>query len=112
VDEQATEVAWFENATWERHLLATNVPRPLNAACCDINGDGFPKLSWPIGSSPAPSRASATSSCSPTRDVRQPWAGRGIDRVPRRTGSLDGPGGKREEGAAIGADGWEAVPAR
>ena len=32
VDERATEVAWFENPSWERHVLATNVPRPLNAA--------------------------------------------------------------------------------
>jgi hypothetical protein len=44
VDEQATEVAWFENPTWERHVLATDVPRPLNAACCDINGDGIPEV--------------------------------------------------------------------
>src|SRR5258708_35017552 len=43
VDERATEVAWFENPTWERHVLATNVPRPLNAACCDIDGDGSPE---------------------------------------------------------------------
>jgi hypothetical protein len=36
VDEQATELAWFENPTRERHVLATDVPRPLNAACWDI----------------------------------------------------------------------------
>src|SRR6266436_795407 len=40
VDERATEVAWFENPTWERHVLATNVPRPLNAACCDLDSEG------------------------------------------------------------------------
>src|ERR1043166_1333852 len=42
IDERATEVAWFENPTWERHILVTNVPRPLNAACFDIDGDGIP----------------------------------------------------------------------
>src|SRR6266404_5823142 len=40
IDERATEVAWFENPAWEKHLLVTNVPRPLNATCWDIDGDG------------------------------------------------------------------------
>src|SRR5258707_83931 len=44
IDERATEVAWFENPTWERHVLATNVPRPLNAACYDIDRDGIPEI--------------------------------------------------------------------
>src|SRR5215510_4970048 len=44
IDERATEVAWFENPTWERHVLATNVPRPLNAACHDRGGDGIPEI--------------------------------------------------------------------
>src|SRR5690349_15475398 len=26
VDERADEVAWFENPTWERHVLARDVP--------------------------------------------------------------------------------------
>ena len=44
IDERATELAWFENPTWERHVLATDVPRPLNAACHDIDGDGVPEV--------------------------------------------------------------------
>src|ERR1051326_2779256 len=44
VDERATDVAWFENPKWERHVLASDVPRPLNAACYDINGDGIPEV--------------------------------------------------------------------
>ena len=44
VDERADEVAWFENPTWERHVLARNVPRPLNATCYDIDGDGIPEV--------------------------------------------------------------------
>lgn len=44
VDERATELAWFENPTWARHVLATNVPRPLNVACCDLDGDGVPEV--------------------------------------------------------------------
>src|SRR4051812_36010791 len=44
IDERATEVAWLENPTWERHVLVTNVPRPLNAACYDIDHDGIPEV--------------------------------------------------------------------
>ncbi len=44
VDERGTELAWFENPTWARHVLATDVPRPLNAACWDIDGDGIPEV--------------------------------------------------------------------
>src|SRR5262252_6078006 len=44
IDERATEVAWFENPSWERHVLATNVPRPLNATCYNIDGDGIPEV--------------------------------------------------------------------
>ena len=44
IDEQSTEVAWFENPSWERRVLATDVPRPLNAACWDTDGDGIPEV--------------------------------------------------------------------
>ena len=44
IDERATELAWFENPSWERHVLAIDVPRQLNAACCDIDGDGCPEV--------------------------------------------------------------------
>ena len=44
VDEQATELAWYEHPTWQRHVLATGVPRPLNADGWDIEGDGCPEL--------------------------------------------------------------------
>ena len=83
VDERATEVAWFENPTWERHVLATNVPRPLNAACCDIDGDGVPEvvLAYRFETSPEQSVGNVVL-LAHGKDVRQPWAAREIDRVP------------------------------
>ena len=46
VDEAATELAWYENQhpAWNRHVLAVNVPRPLNADCWDVDGDGIPEV--------------------------------------------------------------------
>ncbi len=83
VDERATEVAWFENPTWERHVLATNVPRPLNAACCDIDGDGVPEvvLAYRFETSPEQSVGNVVL-LTHGKDVRQPWTAREIDRVP------------------------------
>ena len=83
IDERATEVAWFENPTWERHVLATNVPRPLNAACCDIDGDGVPEvvLAYRFETSPEQSVGNVVL-LTHGKDVRQPWTAREIDRVP------------------------------
>jgi len=83
IDERASEVAWFENPTWERHFLATDVPRPLNAACCDIDGDGIPEivLAYRFETSPEKSVGNVVV-LTHGKDVRQPWTSKEIDRVP------------------------------
>jgi hypothetical protein len=83
IDERATEVAWFENPTWERHVLATNVPRPLNATCCDLDGDGIPEvvLAYRFETSPEKSVGNVVL-LTHGKDVRQPWTTHDIDRVP------------------------------
>lgn len=83
IDERGTEVAWFENPSWERHVLATNVPRPLNAAGCDIDGDGIPELvlAYRFETSPEKSVGNVVL-LTHGKDVRQPWTAREIDRVP------------------------------
>ena len=83
IDERGTELAWFENPTWERHVLATNVPRPLNAACWDIDGDGIPEivLAYRFETSPEKSVGNLVV-LSHGADVRQLWSAHEIDRVP------------------------------
>ena len=83
IDERATEVAWFENPTWERHVLVTNVPRPLNATCWDIDGDGIPEivLAYHFETSPEKSVGNVVV-LTHGKDVRQEWTPREIDRVP------------------------------
>ena len=83
IDEAGTELAWFENPTWDRHVLATDVPRPLNAACHDIDSDGIPEvvLAYRFESRPEESVGNVVLLKSGP-DVRQPWIPREIDRVP------------------------------
>src|SRR6266705_360079 len=44
VDERATELAWYENPTWERHVLIKDVPRTINLDVYDYDGDGIPEI--------------------------------------------------------------------
>ena len=37
VDERATDLAWYENPTWERHVLIDNVPRTINLDLYDYD---------------------------------------------------------------------------
>lgn len=83
VDERATELAWFENPNWERHVMAVDVPRQLNADSCDIDGNGIPEvvLAYRFESRPEQSVGNVVLLTS-GGDVRQPWTAREIDRVP------------------------------
>lgn len=38
------ELVWFENPTWQRHVIAGGFNRMINAAPIDANGDGIPEL--------------------------------------------------------------------
>ncbi|MCC6231090.1 MAG: VCBS repeat-containing protein [Verrucomicrobiales bacterium] len=83
IDEQSTELAWLENPSWTRHVLATDVPRPLNAACWDVDGDGIPEVALAYRFEPRPSQSIGNLVLlTHGADVRQPWTSREIDRVP------------------------------
>ncbi len=83
IDEQANEVAWFENPTWDRHVLATNVPRPLNAACWDIDGDGIPEVVLAYRFETRPDQSIGNVALlTHGRNVRKPWNAKELDRVP------------------------------
>src|SRR5512140_1909443 len=83
IDERATEVAWYENPKWERHVLAAGVPRPINADCLDIDGDGIPEVALAYGFETSPEKSAGNLVLLKSGpDVRAPWNAREIDRVP------------------------------
>jgi hypothetical protein len=46
---QAPELAWYENPSWERHVLLKNVTGLVNLAASDIDGDGIPEIAVETG---------------------------------------------------------------
>lgn len=83
VDEAATQLAWFENPTWQRHVLAVDVPRPLNADCWDVDGDGVPEIALAYRFDPRPEKSVGNVVLLESgADVRGLWTAREIDRVP------------------------------
>src|SRR3954451_11161724 len=41
----ATELAWYENPTWERHVIAPE-QQIVNQAMADLDGDGIPEVAF------------------------------------------------------------------
>lgn len=83
VDERGTELAWFENPTWERHVLMTGVPRTINLDVCDYDGDGIAEIAMGYHFETAPERSVGNVLILKSgTDPRNPWTAREIDRVP------------------------------
>jgi len=83
IDERSTELAWFENPTWERHLLATEVPRTINLEVCDWDRDGKPEIAMAHNFETNPEKSIGNVVLLKSAgDVRQPWTKQEIDRVP------------------------------
>jgi hypothetical protein len=41
---QITELAWYENPGWERHVMVKDMKGLVNLSAADIDGDGIPEL--------------------------------------------------------------------
>jgi hypothetical protein len=42
--QRLTELAWYENPTWERHVMIKDMKAMVNLAAYDIDGDGIPEV--------------------------------------------------------------------
>jgi hypothetical protein len=83
VDERADDLAWYENPSWTRHVLATGVPRAINLDVHDLDEDGVPEiaLAHHFGTNPDQSVGQVLL-LTHDNDPRQSWRAQPIDRVP------------------------------
>ncbi len=83
VDERGMDLAWYENPTWERHILIKNVPRTINLDVYDYDGCGIPEIAMGHNFETDPARSVGNVLILKSgADPRQPWTAREIDRIP------------------------------
>ncbi len=93
------DLVWFENPTWERHILATNLPHMINAACWTRSPHSTPTIAvaYEFATEPKDSQG-IVSVLTPNGDPRKPWKATEIDRLPTsprlRWADIDGTGNK------------------
>jgi hypothetical protein len=93
-----TDLVWFENPGWERHVLATNLPRMINLACWSRTPHAPPTIAVAYEFSMHPEEsAGIVALLKPNKDPHQPWMATEIDHLPAshrlRWADIDG-GGK------------------
>jgi FG-GAP-like repeat/FG-GAP repeat len=83
VDERGTELAWFENPSWERHVIVGDVPRIINLDTYDYNGDGIPEIAMGYHFETTPEKSIGNVVILKSGpDPRKPWTSIEIDRIP------------------------------
>ncbi len=90
-----SELVWYENPSWRRHVIAGNLSGMINLAAWDFDGDGIPEIVLASGfSMQARKSAGILSLLRHNGDPRQPWSIREIDRLPAshrlRWAAIDG----------------------
>ena len=89
------ELVWFENPTWQRHVLAANQRGMINCAVVDV--DGKPRIVLASEfSNEAKNSIGIVSVLTPGADPREPWSVTEIDRLTTshrlRVANIDGRG--------------------
>jgi hypothetical protein len=96
---QMTELVWFENPGWERHVITSGAPRMINLDVGDSDGDGIPEIGLAYEFSTNPGKSlGKIAVLTATSDPRAPWTLKEIDAVPTshrvRWADVDGSGRK------------------
>jgi hypothetical protein len=91
------ELVWYENPTWERHVIAGNQAGMINCAVVGADSEGIPEIVLASGFSMQPKKsAGVVSVLRHDGDPRNLWTATEIDRIPAshrlRTADIDGSG--------------------
>ena len=77
-----TELVWFENPGWQRHVIVSGISRPINCTAWDIDGDGIPEIALAYEFSNEPARSiGIVSILEHQTDLLKPWQMTEIDRL-------------------------------
>jgi hypothetical protein len=99
LDSGSPDLLWYENPTWERHVLVSGLPHMINCAPGDPVLDGIPDIvvAWEF-SNDASKSAGKVGVLSHNGDPRRPWKLQQIDKIPTshriRWADIDGSGKK------------------
>ena len=76
------ELVWYENPTWERHVIAGGFSRMINCAAWDTDGDGIPEIVLASGfANEAKNSIGIVSVLRHDGDPRGPWKVTEIERL-------------------------------
>jgi hypothetical protein len=76
------ELVWYENPTWERHVIAAGQREMINCTTIDTDGDGIPEIVLASEfNNQAKNSIGLVSVLKHNGDPRQPWTVQEIDRL-------------------------------
>jgi len=93
------ELVWYENPTWERHVIAGGLARMINCVTVPVKGDPIPEIVLASEfANQAKNSLGVVSVLRHNGDPREPWTVTEIDRYPTshrlRTADIDGSGNR------------------
>jgi hypothetical protein len=96
---QATDLAWYENPSWTRHVIVADTKQIVNQAMADIDGDQIPEVAFQSGFAMQPANSPGLNWVAKRpADPAQPWVTQKIDEFPTSHhivwADLDGDGKK------------------
>lgn len=94
----ARELAWYQNPTWERHVIVGDMAQIVNQAPEDLNGDGIPELAFQSSFAMQAAKSEGVNWIARSTGLGQPWKAERVDAFPTSHhviwADLDGDGKK------------------
>src|SRR6186997_3640033 len=69
----ARDLAWYENPTWERHVIVSDTMQIVNQAPADINGDGIPEIAFQSSFAMQAAKSEGLNWIARSQGPGQPW---------------------------------------
>jgi hypothetical protein len=94
-----SEVGWYENPTWTRHVIVPEIQQIVNQAMADIDGDGIPEIAFQSSFAMQAANSQGNNWIARSQgDPTKPWKAEKIDSFPTshhvQWADLDGDGKK------------------